>query len=315
MNLVIRELIIVMLFLLLNYLQRRCKLFVYGGCKGNGNNFLTEIQCLQRCGDDVALALLPEALELSIEIDTCSQKRDAGICPGNVPRFYFDKEEGRCQLFTYGGCGGNSNNFRSQNECVAHCGGPSSEEGEGTGIRPAAGIKPRNSICNLLLSKGTCKATLRRFYFDSHDGTCKLFIFGGCQGNANNFETMEECLSSCIGLDTEDPGQNRNRLSNGRGAGGSSRERGNSNRNSLSAELSTSSSEEELDNVSVCQMPKHFGTCLTVSIRFYHDSEAGACKKFRYSGCGGNGNNFLSGEDCVRTCGGLLEIDKRYDGR
>ena len=64
-------------------------------------------------------------------------------------------------------------------------------------------------------------------------------------------------------------------------------------------------------SVSVCKLPKDFGTCLTVSIRFYHDSESGACKKFRYSGCGGNGNNFLSGEACVRTCGGLLEIDKR----
>ena len=39
--------------------QRRCKLFVYGGCKGNGNNFLSEIQCLQRCGNESALALLP----------------------------------------------------------------------------------------------------------------------------------------------------------------------------------------------------------------------------------------------------------------
>ena len=70
-------------------------------------------------------------------------------------------------------------------------------------------------------------------------------------------------------------------------------------------------SHQDFDNISVCKMPKDFGTCLTVSIRFYHDSEAGACKKFRYSGCGGNGNNFLSGEACVRTCGGLLTIDKR----
>ena len=60
------------------------------------------------------------------------------------------------------------------------------------------------------------------------------------------------------------------------------------------------------DHISVCKLPKDFGTCLTLSIRFYHDTEFGACKKFRYSGCGGNGNNFLSGEACVRTCGGLL---------
>ena len=71
------------------------------------------------------------------------------------------------------------------------------------------------------------------------------------------------------------------------------------------------SSEEETDRVSVCKLQKHFGTCLTLYIRFYHDSETGTCRKFRYSGCGGNGNNFLSGEDCVRTCGGLLAIDKR----
>ena len=56
--------------------------------------------------------------------DTCSQKRDAGICPGNVPRFYFDNKLGRCQLFSYGGCGGNTNNFETIDECAGHCGGP-----------------------------------------------------------------------------------------------------------------------------------------------------------------------------------------------
>jgi len=50
--------------------------------------------------------------------------RDEGICPGVVPRFYFNKVLGRCELFSYGGCGGNTNNFETQEECVAHCGGP-----------------------------------------------------------------------------------------------------------------------------------------------------------------------------------------------
>ena len=44
-------------------------------------------------------------------------------------------------------------------------------------------FKPRKPICSLAISKGTCKARLRRFYFDLRSGTCKLFIFGGCQGN------------------------------------------------------------------------------------------------------------------------------------
>ena len=48
-------------------LQRRCKLFVYGGCKGNGNNFVSEVQCLQKCGDESDLALLPQ-VEITTEI-------------------------------------------------------------------------------------------------------------------------------------------------------------------------------------------------------------------------------------------------------
>ena len=61
---------------------------------------------------------------LLVFLDICSQKRDSGICPGNVPRFYFEKSLGMCQLFSYGGCGGNSNNFEILDQCVAHCGGP-----------------------------------------------------------------------------------------------------------------------------------------------------------------------------------------------
>ena len=98
---------------------------MYGGCKGNANNFLSEYQCVHQCGDESAVALLTEEFGTTTELDICSQKKDAGICPGNVPRFYFDKQLGRCGLFSYGGCGGNSNNFETQDQCVAHCGGPS----------------------------------------------------------------------------------------------------------------------------------------------------------------------------------------------
>jgi hypothetical protein len=64
-----------------NAIERRCKLFVYGGCNGNGNNFLSEVQCLQRCGDDTALALLPLVEKTTTEIgeyQTCSSL-DASI--------------------------------------------------------------------------------------------------------------------------------------------------------------------------------------------------------------------------------------------
>jgi hypothetical protein len=49
--------------------------------------------------------------------------------------------------------------------------------------------------CSLSPVTGKCDAIIQRFYFNA--GTCKKFIWGGCGGNANNFETKEECLAAC----------------------------------------------------------------------------------------------------------------------
>lgn len=45
---------------------------------------------------------------------------------------------------------------------------------------------------------GDCYASIRRWYHDVNDGKCKMFIFGGCGGNKNNFYSKETCESACI---------------------------------------------------------------------------------------------------------------------
>ncbi|ODN01537.1 Kunitz-type serine protease inhibitor 1 [Orchesella cincta] len=62
----------------------------------------------------VALCFLNESAEAQ---DSCFQGAEPGICRASIPRFYFDSRSGKCDRFTYGGCGGNNNNFRSYNEC------------------------------------------------------------------------------------------------------------------------------------------------------------------------------------------------------
>ncbi|KAK3791704.1 hypothetical protein RRG08_018688 [Elysia crispata] len=52
-------------------------------------------------------------------------------------------------------------------------------------------------FCALPSETGPCKGLFFRFYFDASDGTCKKFAYGGCQGNQNNFPTVEECLKIC----------------------------------------------------------------------------------------------------------------------
>ena len=52
-------------------------------------------------------------------------------------------------------------------------------------------------ICHLPPENGPCKAYMPRYYFDPAVGECKEFIYGGCQGNENNFMTKEACEAMC----------------------------------------------------------------------------------------------------------------------
>jgi hypothetical protein len=50
----------------------------------------------------------------------------------------------------------------------------------------------KSERCDLVPDPGLCKAYFPKYYFDKADGTCKEFIWGGCNGVVP-FETMEEC--------------------------------------------------------------------------------------------------------------------------
>ncbi|GIY91272.1 hypothetical protein CDAR_451911 [Caerostris darwini] len=125
--------------------------------------------------------LLPEDCPLRTSEKNCEDELDTGVCFGYFPMYHYDKEEGICKKFIYGGCGGNGNRYKTEAECLQNCGKSRSE-----------------SACDQERKTGPCMAAFRRYFFNKESGNCELFIYGGCQGNDNNFETKEDCINTCI---------------------------------------------------------------------------------------------------------------------
>ena len=51
--------------------------------------------------------------------------------------------------------------------------------------------------CALPPLGGRCDQRNQRWYFDHVDNACKTFIFGGCEGNNNNYASLRECQAIC----------------------------------------------------------------------------------------------------------------------
>ena len=257
------------------------------------NSFITQTECDNSCkegGGSRQMCLLPRA---------------PGPCQDRIPKWYFDNFEKRCQPFYYGGCEGNGNKFDSQEECQQSC--------------PAEFLQA--DICQLEKEVGPCRDMVERYYFDAQMGTCQKFYFGGCEGNKNNFETLEDCQGRCsmdysIPIEEEfklefcfegkDPGEGDAKIQrwfydHEDGVckdfvyGGS---KGNRNR-FLTRQSCEASCFEAQD---LCELPKVIGPCNGNVEQYWYDKENDACFSFNYGGCQGNGNKFDTQEFCENRC-------------
>jgi hypothetical protein len=67
----------------------------------------------------------------------------------------------------------------------------------GTGAGATGGVGGKPSFCSLPAETGPCEASFERFFHNAKTGICEPFVYGGCEGNENNFETFEECEAAC----------------------------------------------------------------------------------------------------------------------
>ncbi|CAI9603924.1 unnamed protein product [Staurois parvus] len=94
-----------------------------------------------------------------------------------------------CEKFKYGGCLGNPNNFFTERECLQTC----RTEGSYRLVKPFQ----YQAACRLPIVTGPCRMSETRWAFDSAQGKCITFLYGGCKGNGNHFYTEKECKEYC----------------------------------------------------------------------------------------------------------------------
>ncbi|XP_067327125.1 tissue factor pathway inhibitor isoform X3 [Anolis sagrei] len=271
----------------------------------------------------------------------CAMKADSGSCKALNDRYHFNIKTQKCEIFNYGGCQGNENNFLTLEECQEKCIKPFEDLPEKR--KRTRFKKEKPSYCLLENDPGICRGLITRYFYNKESQKCEKFMYGGCLGNQNNFWSVEECQDTC---------QETNPLVNSLQVNDDSilvTTTDNSTRvdqfvNSLqtedgvlpfhAVENSTPTLQQvpfmpsadflqaHDDNVnlsimnnsapvvkqgqdllpSLCVMRVDRGICRAQEKRFFYNYTIGKCRPFSYSGCGGNENNFTTRKSCLQMC-------------
>ncbi|KJH44023.1 Kunitz/Bovine pancreatic trypsin inhibitor domain protein, partial [Dictyocaulus viviparus] len=273
--------------------------------------------------------------------DPCSQPLDNGIGVAELQRWFWNAQFQTCLPFSYRGMKGTQNNFLSKQDCEQTCyvlvnpcalGKPQMTidnhpqtcsitqntctesfwchyganqqttvccPGKVNGLR----------ICQQPLALGNGDSTLTRWYYDTVSMRCTQFYYRGLYGNQNNFHSQKECERTCpvivnvcpVGTPLFDSTHRPVPCTFGSDTCGQG----------YWCHLGLVPDEYQCcpgvpTIPGACKglpiVVGKLGASLPPTTRYYYDQHDMTCKQFVYNGRKGNQNNFLTLEDCRKTC-------------
>ncbi|XP_071394291.1 kunitz-type protease inhibitor 2-like isoform X2 [Centroberyx affinis] len=253
--------------------NQSCRPFLYGGCEANGNNFDSQEECEATCSG-VTGSVLPDESTPAPPDFAPKAARMLPAQPGPVLSKDVEAEQ----------------SSPAESEPAAE---PAEETAAAEEDEPAEKTVPSSppaslpemsatdfaERCEAEPKVGPCRASLLQWHYDSETRTCKAFIYGGCQGNKNNYHTEESCMAACTV--TVVPSFRR-----------------------APAETPSSITEDQVSKEykEQCTMSSDPGPCRAAFPMFYFEPSSGTCQSFIYGGCRGNNNRYGTMEECMARC-------------
>uniref|UniRef100_A0A0K0F0T5 Kunitz/Bovine pancreatic trypsin inhibitor domain protein n=1 Tax=Strongyloides venezuelensis TaxID=75913 RepID=A0A0K0F0T5_STRVS len=269
-----------------------------------------------------------------IEGNICKMVLQTGEGSDKLERWYYNSTSQKCTKFIYSGLQGNPNNFLTLDECKNTCqdsnpclnGSPLKSSSNsrltcssynGIDTCPSShychlGATATETVCCPRMTQDPCEQPLNdgegnrminRWYFDTGLNKCLPFIYSGIKGNENNFPTKTQCNAACPEYKYYCP-HGLPILSS------------DNDNQPLTCSIDKACPDGSLCHMNIefntsicCEDPSYFcneerdhGPCDGNEIRYGYNSETDTCIEYKFGGCGGTLNNFISLQRCTEVC-------------